>query len=173
MLAGNCWHTLCFTCNACGTLPDKDVGLSLYENGSLLCDNCTYSCSTCWKKIEDLTILTVDQAFCTACFKCCNCKTKIASLQYAQNSQGIFCMDCSDSCFNCLHCKSKIGNTEYAYNSQGVFCMDCHESLIIRRRKKQMSKRMKRSEDGVRAPLPQLQKDLPNLPKSLLPHSVP
>lgn len=48
-------------------------------------------------KIEDLAILTGDQAFCANCFKCRNCKRKIENLRYARTSQGIFCMDCHEA----------------------------------------------------------------------------
>jgi hypothetical protein len=48
----------------------------------------------CGSKIEDLAILTGDQAYCAKCFKCRNCKKKIESLRYARTSQGIFCMSC-------------------------------------------------------------------------------
>lgn len=66
-------------------------------DGSLICNNCTYSCSSCGDKIEELAILTGDQAFCAACFKCRNCKRKIDNLRYARTSQGIFCMECHES----------------------------------------------------------------------------
>lgn len=69
----------------------------LLGDGSLICSNCTYSCSSCSNKIEDLAILTGDQAFCSQCFKCRNCKKKIENLRYARTSQGIFCMECHES----------------------------------------------------------------------------
>ncbi|KAI4238350.1 MAG: hypothetical protein LQ349_001158 [Xanthoria aureola] len=96
-LAGNRWHIDCFRCNTCGTLLDSDANLLLLGDGSLICNNCTYSCSACNNKIEDLAILTGDQAFCASCFRCRNCKKKIENLKYARTSQGIFCMECHDS----------------------------------------------------------------------------
>ncbi|OAP54692.1 hypothetical protein AYL99_11140 [Fonsecaea erecta] len=96
-LAGNRWHIDCFRCNTCGTLLDSDANLLLLGDGSLICNNCTYSCSSCGDKIEDLAILTGDQAFCANCFKCRNCKRKIENLRYARTSQGIFCMDCHEA----------------------------------------------------------------------------
>ncbi|KAK0391262.1 hypothetical protein NLU13_0763 [Sarocladium strictum] len=96
-LAGNRWHLDCFRCNTCGTLLDSDANLLLLGDGSLICNNCTYSCSACGDKIEDLAILTGDQAFCAACFRCRNCKRKIENLRYARTSQGIFCMDCHET----------------------------------------------------------------------------
>ncbi|KAK2784900.1 Rho-type gtpase-activating protein [Onygenales sp. PD_12] len=96
-LAGKRWHIDCFRCNTCETLLDSDANLLLLGDGSLICNNCTYSCSSCGNKIEDLAILTGDQAFCANCFKCRNCKRKIENLRYARTSQGIFCMDCHES----------------------------------------------------------------------------
>lgn len=96
-LAGNRWHIDCFRCNTCNTLLDSDAHLLLLGDGSLICSNCTYSCSSCGDKIEDLAILTGDQAFCANCFKCRNCKRRIENLRYARTSQGIFCMDCHES----------------------------------------------------------------------------
>ena len=95
--AGNRWHIDCFRCNSCSTILDSDANLLLLGDGSLICNNCTYSCSVCANKIEDLAILTGDQAFCANCFKCRNCKKKIENLKYARTSQGIFCMECHES----------------------------------------------------------------------------
>ena len=97
LVAGNRWHIDCFRCNSCSTILDSDANLLLLGDGSLICNNCTYSCSVCANKIEDLAILTGDQAFCANCFKCRNCKKKIENLKYARTSQGIFCMDCHES----------------------------------------------------------------------------
>ncbi|KAF2402018.1 RhoGAP-domain-containing protein [Trichodelitschia bisporula] len=96
-LAGNRWHIDCFRCNTCNTLLDSDANLLLLGDGSLICNNCTYSCSTCGSKIEDLAILTGDQAYCASCFRCRNCKRRIENLRYARTSQGIFCMSCHES----------------------------------------------------------------------------
>lgn len=97
IIAGNRWHIDCFRCHNCGTLLDSDANLLLLGDGSLICNDCTYSCSSCGHKIEDLAILTGDQAFCGPCFKCRNCKKRIENLRYARTSQGIFCMDCHES----------------------------------------------------------------------------
>ncbi|KAJ5689893.1 hypothetical protein N7462_004285 [Penicillium macrosclerotiorum] len=96
-LSGQRWHIDCFRCSTCGTLLDSDAHLLLLGDGSLICSNCTYSCNSCGNKIEDLAILTGDQAFCAQCFRCRNCKRKIENLRYARTSQGIFCMDCHES----------------------------------------------------------------------------
>lgn len=106
-LAGNRWHLNCFRCNTCGTLLDSDANLLLLGDGSLICNNCTYSCSACHNKIEDLAILTGDQAFCATCFRCRNCKRKIENLRYARTSQGIFCMSCHESLMARRRKKSK------------------------------------------------------------------
>lgn len=105
--AGNRWHLNCFRCNTCATLLDSDANLLLLGDGSLICNNCTYSCSACGNKIEDLAILTGDQAFCATCFRCRNCKRKIENLRYARTSQGIFCMSCHESLMARRRKKSK------------------------------------------------------------------
>ncbi|KAJ5152095.1 hypothetical protein N7492_010390 [Penicillium capsulatum] len=96
-LSGQRWHIDCFRCSTCNTLLDSDAHLLLLGDGSLICSGCTYSCNSCGNKIEDLAILTGDQAFCAQCFRCRNCKKKIENLRYARTSQGIFCMDCHES----------------------------------------------------------------------------
>ncbi|KAK3391062.1 hypothetical protein B0H63DRAFT_131226 [Podospora didyma] len=106
-LAGNRWHLDCFRCNQCNTLLDSDANLLLLGDGSLICNNCTYSCSACGNKIEDLAILTGDQAFCATCFRCRNCKRKIENLRYARTSHGIFCMNCHESLMARRRKKSK------------------------------------------------------------------
>ncbi|KAK2066811.1 hypothetical protein P8C59_000595 [Phyllachora maydis] len=106
-LAGNRWHLDCFRCHTCNTLLDSDANLLLLGDGSLICNNCTYSCSACGNKIEDLAILTGDQAFCATCFRCRNCKRKIENLRYARTSQGIFCMSCHESLMARRRKKSK------------------------------------------------------------------
>ncbi|KAI0097742.1 rho GTPase activator Rga [Nemania sp. FL0031] len=111
-LAGNRWHLNCFRCNTCGTLLDSDANLLLLGDGSLICNNCTYSCSACGDKIEDLAILTGDQAFCAACFRCRNCKRKIENLRYAKTSQGIFCMTCHESLMARRRKKSKAAQAK-------------------------------------------------------------
>ncbi|KAI9715024.1 MAG: Rho-type gtpase-activating protein [Chrysothrix sp. TS-e1954] len=118
-LAGNRWHIDCFRCNTCGTVLDSDANLLLLGDGSLICNNCTYSCSACGNKIEDLAILTGDQAFCAACFKCRNCKRKIENLRYARTSQGIFCMSCHESLMARRRKKSKAMARSTSNHSNG------------------------------------------------------
>ena len=112
--AGNRWHIDCFRCNTCGTLLDSDANLLLLGDGSLICNNCTYSCSACGNKIEDLAILTGEQAFCASCFKCRNCKRQIENLRYARTSQGIFCMACHESLMARRRKKSKASRQHTA-----------------------------------------------------------
>ncbi|PGH11106.1 hypothetical protein AJ79_05051 [Helicocarpus griseus UAMH5409] len=117
-LAGKRWHIDCFRCNTCGTFLDSDANLLLLGDGSLICNNCTYSCSSCSNKIEDLAILTGDQAFCANCFKCRNCKRKIENLRYARTSQGIFCMDCHESLMARRRKRSARGQRQKVPNVQ-------------------------------------------------------
>ncbi|CAN6640474.1 rho-type GTPase-activating protein 2 [Trichomonascus vanleenenianus] len=91
------WHVECFTCSKCGSLMDCDSNLLVLGDGSLICNNCSYSCYSCNKKIEDLAILTGDVAYCSSCFRCRNCKKKIEDLRYARTYQGIFCMSCHEA----------------------------------------------------------------------------
>lgn len=93
---------------------DSDANLLLLGDGSLICNNCTYSCNACGNKIEDLAILTGDQAFCASCFRCRNCKRKIENLRYARTSQGIFCMSCHESLMARRRKKSKAARQQPA-----------------------------------------------------------
>ncbi|KAI9783802.1 MAG: Rho-type gtpase-activating protein [Geoglossum umbratile] len=125
-LAGNRWHIDCFRCNTCGTLLDSDANLLLLGDGSLICNNCTYSCNACGNKIEDLAILTGDQAFCASCFRCRNCKRKIENLRYARTSQGIFCMSCHETLMARRRKKSRAAahQQKLASNSQSPILLD-------------------------------------------------
>lgn len=119
MVAGLRWHLDCFRCNTCNTLLDSDANLLLLGDGSLICNNCTYSCNACGNKIEDLAILTGDQAFCATCFRCRNCKRKIENLRYARTSQGIFCMSCHESLMARRRKKSKAAAQAKAREKDG------------------------------------------------------
>ncbi|KAK6606028.1 Rho-type GTPase-activating protein 4 [Botrytis cinerea] len=123
-LAGNRWHLNCFRCNTCGTLLDSDANLLLLGDGSLICNNCTYSCSACNNKIEDLAILTGDQAFCATCFRCRNCKRKIENLRYARTSQGIFCMSCHESLMARRRKKSRAAANAKKKDDQSPMLVD-------------------------------------------------
>ncbi|KAK0746971.1 hypothetical protein B0T18DRAFT_326593, partial [Schizothecium vesticola] len=93
-LAGNRWHIDCVGCHKCNDLLDSDANRLLLGDGSLICNKCTYDCNACGNKIKDLTILAREQAYCSGCFRCRNCKRKIESLRYAKTLHGVFCMHC-------------------------------------------------------------------------------
>ena len=117
--AGLRWHIECFRCNTCGTLLDSDANLLILGDGSLICNSCTYSCSACGQKIEDLAILTGDQAYCAGCFRCRNCKKKIENLRYARTSQGMFCMECHEGLM-ARRRKKKTSQRKQASNSSNM-----------------------------------------------------
>ena len=123
-LAGHRWHIDCFRCNTCGTLLDSDANLLLLGDGSLICNNCTYSCSACGSKIEDLAILTGDQAYCASCFRCRNCKRKIENLRYARTTQGMFCMECHDALMARRRKKSSKGQSRSNKTANGAMLLD-------------------------------------------------
>ena len=133
LAAGNRWHIDCFRCNTCGTLLDSDANLLLLGDGSLICNNCTYSCSACGNKIEDLAILTGDQAFCATCFKCRNCKKKIENLKYARTSQGIFCMECHESLMQRRRKKATkgTGNRHKQYSQQQQLQSQHNSTMLL------------------------------------------
>lgn len=117
---GNRWHIRCFRCSNCDTPLDSDAHLLQLGDGSLICSNCTYSCTACGNKIEDLAFLTGDQAFCASCFRCRNCKRKIENLRYARTSQGIFCMDCHESLMQRRRKKTRSATVSKKSASAGV-----------------------------------------------------
>lgn len=136
--AGYRWHIDCFHCSTCGTPLNTDASILLLSNGSLICNDCKYSCSACNNEIEDSAILTEDQAFCATCFNCRNCHKGIESLRYARTSQGIFCMECYKP-KRCRRCNKAIGNQPYSRSSRGISCIECHESKQ-RQRKRDVGK---------------------------------
>ncbi|OAA67725.1 Rho GTPase activator Rga [Akanthomyces lecanii RCEF 1005] len=128
-LAGQRWHLDCFRCHTCGTLLDSDANLLLLGDGSLICNNCTYTCNACNNKIEDLAILTGDQAFCSTCFRCRNCKRKIENLRYARTSQGIFCMGCHETIMARRRKRSKAAAASKARDKEDGSPMMTEKSL--------------------------------------------
>lgn len=90
------WHIHCFKCSKCDTSLGCNSNFLVLGNGNLICSNCSYNCKQCGKKIDDLAILTGDQAYCSLCFKCRSCKLKIEDLRYARTSKGLFCMNCHE-----------------------------------------------------------------------------
>ena len=122
--AGFRWHINCFRCNTCATLLDSDANLLLLGDGSLICSNCTYSCSACGNKIEDLAILTGDQAYCAGCFRCRSCKKKIENLRYARTTQGMFCMGCHDALMARRRKKSSRSGHRHRNGSNNAMHLD-------------------------------------------------
>lgn len=90
------WHIECFKCTKCGVVLGCGSNFLVLGNGGLICSDCSYSCRQCGKKIDDLAILTGDQAYCSSCFRCRACKQKIEDLRYARTSKGLFCMNCHE-----------------------------------------------------------------------------
>lgn len=90
------WHINCFKCSKCNSSLGCNSNFLVLGNGNLICSNCSYNCKQCGKKIDDLAILTGDQAYCSSCFKCRACKQKIEDLRYARTSKGLFCMSCHE-----------------------------------------------------------------------------
>lgn len=90
------WHIHCFKCSKCNLSLGCNSNFLVLGNGNLICSNCSYNCKQCGKKIDDLAILTGDQAYCSSCFKCRSCKLKIEDLRYARTSKGLFCMSCHE-----------------------------------------------------------------------------
>lgn len=90
------WHINCFKCSKCDSSLGCNSNFLVLGNGNLICSNCSYNCKQCGKKIDDLAILTGDQAYCSSCFKCRACKQKIEDLRYARTSKGLFCMNCHE-----------------------------------------------------------------------------
>ena len=109
MLADNRWHIDCFRCTTCSIILDPDEYHHFLDDGSLACNGCTYSCSVCNNNIENLAILIGDQAFCSICFKCRNCKKRIEGLKYARTSRGISCMECHELLMECHESSMRRG----------------------------------------------------------------
>lgn len=90
------WHIHCFKCSKCDNSLGCNSNFLILGDGNLICSSCSYNCKQCGKKIDDLAILTGDQAYCSSCFKCRVCKLKIEDLRYARTSKGLFCMSCHE-----------------------------------------------------------------------------
>ncbi|OLL22476.1 putative Rho-type GTPase-activating protein 3 [Neolecta irregularis DAH-3] len=88
------WHVECFRCAKCRTQVDHDSNLLLLSDGNPICENCSYNCRACNKKIDELAIMTGDESYHADCFRCRHCKRKIDDLVFAKTSQGIYCIDC-------------------------------------------------------------------------------
>ena len=73
---------------------DHSANLLLLGDGRPVCEDCSYNCEICGLKIDDLAIMTANEAYHADCFCCRVCKRKIEDLVFAKTSQGIYCMDC-------------------------------------------------------------------------------
>ncbi|CCE65086.1 hypothetical protein TPHA_0J02660 [Tetrapisispora phaffii CBS 4417] len=90
------WHTHCFSCYRCEKPLSCDSDFLVLGTGALICFDCSDSCKSCGKKIDDLAIIlsTSNEAYCSDCFKCCKCGNKIEDLRYAKTKKGLFCLTC-------------------------------------------------------------------------------
>ncbi|QRV79292.1 Rho-type GTPase-activating protein 4 [Ceratobasidium sp. AG-Ba] len=88
------WHVECFRCAKCRTTVSADTNLLLLADGSPVCQACSYSCHVCHNPILDEAIMTGDDSYHAACFKCRSCSRRIEELVFAKTSQGIYCMSC-------------------------------------------------------------------------------
>ncbi|KAH7048208.1 hypothetical protein BKA57DRAFT_394691, partial [Linnemannia elongata] len=88
------WHLSPFRCAKCKGRVECDSNLLLLSDGSPICEQCSYSCSSCRRPILDEAIMTGDEAYHADCFRCTQCDSKIDDLVFAKTSQGIYCMKC-------------------------------------------------------------------------------
>ncbi|RKP31352.1 RhoGAP-domain-containing protein [Metschnikowia bicuspidata] len=95
-LGNDRWHIQCFKCFKCNKALGCNLNFLVLGNGCLVCSSCSYNCKQCGKKIDDLAVLTGDNAYCFSCFRCRVCKRKIEDLRYARTSKGLFCMSCHE-----------------------------------------------------------------------------
>ena len=92
------WHTECFACYKCNKQLSCDSDFLVLGTGTLICFDCSDSCKSCGKKIDDLAIIlpSSNEAYCSDCFKCCKCGNKINDLRYAKTKRGLFCLACHE-----------------------------------------------------------------------------
>lgn len=97
-LGGNRWHTHCFSCYKCDKPLSCDSDFLVLGTSDLICFECSDSCKSCGKKIDDLAIILAssNEAYCSDCFKCCKCGEKIKDLRYAKTKKGLFCISCHE-----------------------------------------------------------------------------
>ena len=77
-------------CAKCHSLVEHDTNLLLLADGSPVCENCSYVCSSCGKSISNEAIVTGDESYHADCFRCKSCSTRIEELVFAKTSQGIY-----------------------------------------------------------------------------------
>lgn len=92
------WHIECFACHKCDRLLTCDSDFLVLGTGALICFDCSDSCKSCGKKIDDLAIIlsSSNEAYCSDCFKCCKCHENIQDLRYAKTKKGLFCLHCHE-----------------------------------------------------------------------------
>ncbi|CAR29258.1 ZYRO0G04444p [Zygosaccharomyces rouxii] len=92
------WHTHCFSCYRCEKPLSCDSDFLVLGTGTLICFDCSDACRSCGKKIDDLAIIlsSSNEAYCSECFKCCKCSSKIRDLRYAKTRKGLFCISCHE-----------------------------------------------------------------------------
>ncbi|ORY86801.1 hypothetical protein BCR37DRAFT_125464 [Protomyces lactucae-debilis] len=105
------WHVECFRCAKCKTLVDHDSNLLLLSDGNPICENCSYNCRVCNKKIDDLAIMTGDESYHAECFCCRSCHKRIEDLVFAKTSQGIYCILCHNERMNKIRKTAKHNKT--------------------------------------------------------------
>lgn len=92
------WHIECFACHKCNRVLTCDSDFLVLGTGDLICFECSDSCKSCGKKIDDLAIIlsSSNEAYCSECFKCCKCNQSIQDLRYAKTKKGLFCLNCHE-----------------------------------------------------------------------------
>ncbi|CCK68850.1 GTPase-activating protein RGA1 KNAG_0B04150 [Huiozyma naganishii CBS 8797] len=92
------WHTHCFTCYRCEKSLSCNSDFLVLGTGALICFECSDSCKSCGKKINDLAIIlsSSNEAYCSDCFVCCKCGDNIKDLRYAKTKRGLFCLTCHE-----------------------------------------------------------------------------
>lgn len=90
------WHIECFKCHKCEKPLDCDSNFLVLGTGALICFDCSDSCKSCGKKIDDLAIIlsNSNEAYCSNCFRCYKCGDRIEDLKYAKTRKGLFCLRC-------------------------------------------------------------------------------
>lgn len=125
-------HLGCLGSNTCdATVYDFETDIFLLGGLTLMCSCCRYECIVCKEKIEDGTIILVDQAFCSTCFKCNDCGKQIEDLKYFRRTGGIICRDCN----TCCKCNEPLETGRARRTSRGWYCSDCSEETRQKRLK--------------------------------------
>ncbi|GAA5806506.1 hypothetical protein HPULCUR_012041 [Helicostylum pulchrum] len=75
-------------CHGCQKPIEDGSVVQFGEDGSPICEDCSYSCHACLKTIKDEAIMTGDEAYHADCFRCVQCSKKIDDLVFTQTSKG-------------------------------------------------------------------------------------